>query len=325
MRAPVRGALVAVALVALGCSSGGESGAVQPATASSAATEPTASEAGPPATSSLPADPPATVTFEAADAVTTRTLELVDTTRPTRTSTGTFVASTRSLPTTVWVPAGSGPFPVVVFAHGFRDGVGPYARFATRLAEHGYLVAAPSFPLTDETRAGAYLDEADIDHEGADMSFVLTQLLDDPELSQVADATRIGAAGHSDGASVAVQLAYGPTGKDHRVRAVVALTAGSPGPGALSGPPMLLEQSDTDQYNDLSIAQELLDQLTTPWWFVLLHGATHSGPVEGDTTYTDYMDAVVIAFLDRYVKGAADAAFEDVAGSRPDLATITTG
>jgi dienelactone hydrolase len=215
---------------------------------------------------------------------------------------------------------------VVVFAHGYRDGVGPYARIAGLLAAQGYLVAAPSFPLTDETRAGQDLDEADIDHEAADLSFVLTQLLADPELGPVADATRIGAAGHSDGASVAVQLAYGPTGKDHRVRAVVALTAGSPGPGALSGPPMLLEQSDTDQYNDLSIAQELLDQVTTPWWFVLLHGATHSGPVEGDATYTGYLDAVVLAFLDRYLKGVSDAPpFEDVARSRPDLATVTTG
>jgi len=299
---------------------------VRPASAPGTTSAPVASDTTGPDPTTAPADPPATVAFAPADEVTTRHLALVDTTRSTVTSSGTFVAPTRSLPTTVWVPAGSGPFPLVVFAHGFRDGVGPYARIANHVAEQGYLVAAPSFPLTDETRAGVNLDEDDIDHEAADLSFVLTQLLDDPELGPVTDRTRIGAAGHSDGASVAVQLAYGPTGKDPRVRAVVALTAGSPGPGSLSGPPMLLEQSDTDQYNDLSIAQDLLDQVTTPWWFVLLHGATHSGPVEGDATYTGYLDAVVVAFLDRYVKDAPDAVpFEALAASRPDLATLTSG
>lgn len=310
-------------MVAAGCSGSSRSGAVRPASAPGPTSAPIGSDAAGPDPTTAPAGAPA---FVPSDEVTTRHLDLVDTTRPTTTSSGTFVAPTRSLPTTVWVPSGSGPFPVVVFAHGFRDGVAPYARIANHLAEQGYLVAAPSFPLTDEARAGANLDEDDIDHEAADLSFVLTQLLDDPELGPVADRTRIGAAGHSDGASVAVQLAYGPTGKDPRVRAVVALTAGSPGPGALSGPPMLLEQSDTDQYNDLSIAQDLLDQVTTPWWFVLLHGATHSGPVEGDATYTDYMDAVVVAFLDRYVKDATDPVpFEALAASRPDLATFTSG
>jgi dienelactone hydrolase len=317
VRATVGGSLLAVALLLTACTLSDASGPGADVIATTTT----------PASASVTGPVPDTVAFSAADEVTTRSLDLVDGSRPTITSTGTYVAATRSLPTTVWVPAGSGPFPMVVFAHGYRVGVGPYERFAEVLAEHGYLVAAPSFPLTDEARAGANLDEADIDHEAADVSFVLTEVLADPELGPVIDASRVGAVGHSDGGSVVLQVGYGPTGEDTRVKAVVAMTGGSPGPGLLHGPPMLLEQSDVDEYNDLSSATELLDQITTPWWFLELHGATHAGPVEGDGTYTALLDATVLAFLDRHLAGSIDDddAIAAPADANPDLATFTSG
>ncbi|MEO7556554.1 MAG: hypothetical protein ABIV94_08125 [Acidimicrobiales bacterium] len=251
-------------------------------------------------------------------------LDLVDTSRPTITSGGTFVSATRGLPTTVWLPGGAGPFPLVVFAHGYQVGVAPYERFARVLVDAGYAVAAPSFPLTDEARAGVYLDEDDIDHEGADVSFVLTGVLGDPTVGPRIDADHVAVAGHSDGASVAVQVGLSRSVADPRIKAVVALTAGPLGVGPLHGPPVLLAQSDVDEYNDLSTGTELYAEITSTRWFLTLHGATHLAPVQGSTPWTAIQDETVVAFLDRYLAGRelSDDDIAAAADAEPDLASI---
>lgn len=48
-----------------------------------------------------------------------------------------------------------GPFPLVVFAHGFNITPAPYARLLQAWARAGYVVAAPIFPLTN-SRASAW-------------------------------------------------------------------------------------------------------------------------------------------------------------------------
>ena len=50
----------------------------------------------------------------------TFTLDLVDTSRPTEAGAGMPHQDQRLLPTDVYLPAGSGPFPFVAFAHGLN-------------------------------------------------------------------------------------------------------------------------------------------------------------------------------------------------------------
>src|SRR5437764_796260 len=75
-------------------------------------------------------------------------LPLVDTSR--RAGSGP-----RVLTTSVWYPAApGGPFPLVVFAHGYNVTPAPYAGLLQSWARAGYVVAAPTLPLTNPGAGG---------------------------------------------------------------------------------------------------------------------------------------------------------------------------
>ncbi len=70
----------------------------------------------------------------------------------------------------------SAPYPLIVFAHGFGGSVDDYQALLVRWAEAGYVVAAPLFPLTRNSAAGGP-DLADFANQPADLSFMITQVL----------------------------------------------------------------------------------------------------------------------------------------------------
>ena len=69
-----------------------------------------------------------------------------------------------------------GPFPLVVFGHGFAVTPAYYYRLLRAWAQAGYVVAAPVFPLGNAHAPGGPV-EADIVNQPRDMSFVITRLL----------------------------------------------------------------------------------------------------------------------------------------------------
>jgi predicted dienelactone hydrolase len=147
-------------------------------------------------------------------------------------------------------PQGEGPFPLVLFSHGFAADIDKYDALLDHWASHGYLSIAPyhadgggtlraifnSIRLGNETLIAARV---------ADMKRVLDHLdaLDaiEPGLAARVDRSRIAAAGHSFGAFTAQQLggaaAVDPKGgariegRDSRVRAVLAISP----PGEMFG------------------------------------------------------------------------------------------
>src|SRR5438067_1920033 len=97
-------------------------------------------------------------------------LPLVDTSR--RAGSGP-----RVLTTSVWYPAApGGPFPLVVFAHGYNVTPAPYAGLLQSWARAGYVVAAPTFPLTNPGAPGGP-NEDDVVNQPADVRFVIDRLL----------------------------------------------------------------------------------------------------------------------------------------------------
>ena len=114
----------------------------------------------------------------------------VDTTRPTPTHNGVPGAPSRTLQTIVLYPTRDGSsevpvpdatparrrFPLVVVVHGASTGPVANVPIFTQLAAAGYVVAMPKFPLTGEGTPGGP-DPADYVNEPADISFVITQLL----------------------------------------------------------------------------------------------------------------------------------------------------
>ena len=125
-------------------------------------------------------------------AVGLRLLHLVDTSRTITLANGT--TEPRALLTEVRYPAlgasdrtdlpdapaarADGPFPLVVFGHGFDVTPALYARLLQSWARAGYVVAAPVFPLENADAPGGP-DESDLVNQPADMSFVISRLLAD--------------------------------------------------------------------------------------------------------------------------------------------------
>ena len=66
----------------------------------------------------------------------------------------------------------AGPFPLVVFAHGFNVTPATYARLLASWARAGYVVAAPLFPLTNPHAPGGP-DESDVVNQPGDVSFTI--------------------------------------------------------------------------------------------------------------------------------------------------------
>jgi len=69
-----------------------------------------------------------------------------------------------------------GPFPLVIFGHGFAVTPGPYTGLLQTWTRAGYVVAAPVFPLGNANAPGGP-NESDLINQPADMRFVISQLL----------------------------------------------------------------------------------------------------------------------------------------------------
>ena len=285
------------------------------------------SATAPPTTRVAPAAP--------APATTTVNLTLVDPSRPT-VSHGTTIATTRTLPTIVWLPADSSghvqgrDLPWVVFIHGFVAEPARYAGMLQSWAKAGYAVAAPTLPLTSSS-SGANTDEADMVNEPADVSFLISALLDRSEsttgpLAGLLDPRRIGVAGHSDGADVAFAAGYSVTFGDPRVRAVIDLSGQFPagmGPYPGGEPPMLMIHSDQDTFVSHEDSATLYGALSMERWWVELHGVGHEPPFTESSAWSAVVDTVTVDFLDRVIGGhAVSAATIAAAADQQPTATL---
>src|SRR5579885_846580 len=239
MRRALTSAVLLAALLAGACG-GGSGGAGGHPT-------PVAAVPGPP----MPAQFGLAVTFS------TRTW--VDTSRPTPAN-GEDAPElpSRTLPTTLAVPSGAGPFPLVVYSHGFGGSGAGSAPLLRAVASAGYVVAAPDFPVTTEGVPGGPQRGVDApEAQPADVRFVIDRLLaanadpNDP-ISGLIDPRRIGAAGHSMGAGITMGVAFNTCCRDPRIGAGVLLAVDPP--TLYQGdyfvppsPPVLFVHGDQDQ------------------------------------------------------------------------------
>jgi dienelactone hydrolase len=248
---------------------------------------------------------------------------LVDGSRPV-VSDGRTLATSRSLPTTIWSPSTGGPYPLVVFVQGYNIGPLAYQRFCSTLASSGYVVAAPSFPLEDPSR-GFGLDRSDLPNEATDVSFVITSLTAEAPALRLAPA-QVGVVGHSDGADVALMTAYQGGVADPRVSAVVA-DAPDPMTGSIvaSSAPLLLVQGTADSVVPYSSSRTVFQQVTAPVDYLSLVGADHLPPIAGGTPWTPVLDSAVADFLDATVarRGPGVGALAGTLSASP-LASLVT-
>ncbi|MDQ6782527.1 MAG: hypothetical protein M3063_03585, partial [Actinomycetota bacterium] len=259
--------------------------------------------------------------------VTSTTLPLVDTSRPTVTG-GRALSPSRSLTTQVWAPAVPGRWPLVVFGHGYKVGPGPYAGLLQAWAADGYVVAAPEFPLSDAAVAGANLDEGDIDNEPGDLRFVMDSLVA-PNSAVVTrvDRSRVAVAGHSDGAEAAVAEAVAPVPPGEPVvQAVIAMSVSPlPGLARLANPPLLVTQGDADTINPLAKGQQTYGQAISPRYLLTLLGGGHLPPLMAGSAWLPTVVAVTEDFLNLYVAGTGQRSALLRAGQHPPVTSLQAG
>ncbi len=231
-------------------------------------------------------------------------------------------------------PARSGgPFPLVIFGHGFAVTPGPYAQLLQTWARAGYVVAAPIFPLENATAPGGP-NESDLVHQPRDMSVVITRMLAasaDPHsvFAGLIDPHRIAVSGQSDGGETALAVAYDRHYVDRRVRAAVILSGAEiPGVGGFAfpapSPPLLATQGTADTINPPSFTYAFFDLAPSPKYLLRMFGAPHLPPYTDLEPELGIVERVTIAFLDRYLKGLPGALHRMIrAGDVPGISALT--
>ena len=210
----------------------------------------------------------------------------------------------------------AGPFPLVVFGHGFAVTPRPYAALLQAWARAGYIVAAPIFPLENANAPGGP-NESDLVNQPRDMSFVITRMLAASRVrggffEGLVDPHRIAVSGQSDGGETALAVAYDEQFVDHRVRAAVILSGAKlPGVGGFTfpapSPPLLATQGTADTINPPVFTHQFFDAAPAPKYLLTMFGAPHLGPYTDEQPQLGIVERVSIAFLDRYLRGVRGA------------------
>ncbi len=267
------------------------------------------------------ADPPPLLTTADLQApgpysVQTLQLSLEDTHRPTQPN-GIYPGSpSRLLRTQVWFPgdtenslpvkghaasrsSATGPFPLVIYSHGFMSFGSEALYLAEHLAGHGYVVACPDYPLTWMFAPGGPF-VADVVNQPGDVTFLIDSFLSlhrDPAspLFGRIDENRIGLAGLSLGGMTTLLTTYHPTLRDPRVKASAVLA----GPGSMfteffyqqADVPMLLVYGDIDAIVDYATnALYALERAAPKATLVTIHGATHTAFADIIAATMNWMD-----------------------------------
>jgi fermentation-respiration switch protein FrsA (DUF1100 family) len=205
----------------------------------------------------------------------------------------------------------AGPFPLIIFGHGYAVTPGPYARLLEAWARAGYVVAAPIFPLGNANAPGGP-NESDIVNQPGDMSFVISWMLalnarSHGLFSHLIAPSEVAVSGHSDGGETALATAYDTDYLDNRVRAAVILSGAKiPGVSGFTfpapSPPLLATQGTADTVNPPFFTYQFFNLAPRPKFLLTLLGASHLAPYTSQQPQLGIVERVTIDFLNAYLK-----------------------
>jgi dienelactone hydrolase len=233
-------------------------------------------------------------------ALTVEERTLVDVSRPTPPNGAFPGAPDRTLRTLFWIPTGAcggsdpcPPYPLLVIAHGYGGTPEAYDAFARTIAEAGYVVAAPEFPLSGAS-APSGPTIADLGDQPGDLAFVVAEALmananAADTLFALIEPTSLATLGHSLGGSTAQAFAHNSCCNTVALGAAV-LVATSPTlvgvfPGSLvdTGPPTLVLHGTADLTVPFSGAPTILALSPTPRLLVGVDGSGHGALITTST------------------------------------------
>jgi dienelactone hydrolase len=204
-----------------------------------------------------------------------------------------------------------GPFPLVIFGHGFAVTPGLYTHLLQTWTRAGYVVAAPVFPLGNANAPGGP-NESDLVNQPADMRFVISQLLAisrdaSGPLAGLINPKAIAVSGQSDGGDTALAAAYNRYDRDRRITAA-AILSGAEIPGASGytfppgSPPLLATQGTADTINKPAETELFFAGARRPKYLLRLFGAEHLPPYHDEQPQLGVVERVTIAFFDAFLK-----------------------
>jgi fermentation-respiration switch protein FrsA (DUF1100 family) len=258
-------------------------------------------------------------------AVGVRTESFVDATRPTDPNRGVPGTPSRTLQTMVLYPAqgevsdrdvpdapparDAGPFPLIEFSHGFTANGPSYTALLRQLAAAGYVVAAPTFPLSSRGAPGGP-SGADYKNQPADVSFVISEMLrlngDGASLLRgMVDPDKVAVSGHSLGAMTTLGVAYNSCCADARIKAAVPISGiEAPFPGGTfdfgSKAPLLLIHGDADATVPYRGSEGAFRDASAPKFLLTIVHGPHT-PFAGAAGQV--IVKVMLDFFDHYLKG----------------------
>jgi dienelactone hydrolase len=292
---------IALGLLAVGCGGGDGGGEDGPTTTADTSTTTTA----------LPTEP----TYEVGQ----EDLTLVDPSRPTPAvaAAGRAELPDRTIHVTVLFPADAGapaegPFPLVVFAHGWNGQGRNFVPIGERWAEAGYVVALPTFPLS---REGIAFGDDYVNQPG-DVSFVIDELLAATgDLAGLIDGDRVALGGHSLGSATVFRAAYNACCADDRIDATFPVSGGPAdiGQGGYETwrpTPMLLVHGVLDPLVPIAIGDAVFELARVPVRYLRMDQADHTS-VFADAN-GELFAAAVLDFLDATLRDD-DEALDDLA------------
>lgn len=205
-------------------------------------------------------------------------------------------------------PPAEGRFPLVVYSHGVSSEGTERNDALARWARAGYVVVAPTFPLS--SGPGALI--TDLPNQPGDVEFLLDHvagLVEDPEdpLHDRVLTDCVALTGHSLGAATTLATTYDPCCGPENVRAAVALAGVlikvTPDADWSDAPdtPLLVVHGERDPTLPVAQALRTVQEVPAPAWLLTLRDGDHNSLfVEPQV---ELVGEAVVAFLDDQLKG----------------------
>ncbi|MEM1113524.1 MAG: hypothetical protein AAGI11_16535 [Pseudomonadota bacterium] len=260
-------------------------------------------------------------------AITSRAETFVDSSRPTQAN-GDFAGSDeRTLSGRVWHPAdkAEGPFPLVVYSHGFTSFHEGGKYIAEHLASLGYIVVAVDYPLTNMNAPGGPLVQ-DVVNQPGDVSFLIDSLIVQSAtaghpLEGMVDAERIGATGISLGGMTTTLAAFHPDMRDSRIKAALSI-AGPTSPFTelfftFTEMPFLMLAGDIDALVPYPSNAAPVPDVVPGGELVTLAGGSHTGFADpaASLRWLTNPDAIGCYMVKRTIDDAAEEPWYNLLGT----------
>lgn len=242
-------------------------------------------------------------------------VELVDSSRATVDPRRRLDAPDRTLRTDLYVPKRPGRFPLIIFAHGLGGSPRHFTALLGAWADHGYVVAAPQFPVTSDS-LGWQNGQVDYRSQPGDVSFLIDELLRlsaarNGVLSDRIDGEHIGLSGVSMGGFTTFGAIFNTCCHEPRIKAAIVMSGqlvDFPGSYEFTSVPVLIAYGSRDILVKPESGKAAYAQASPPKYLLEFTDGGHTEAFDNQKgPHDDIATAATKDFWDLYLKAEAPA------------------